>query len=130
VVQEAAASAVEEAPGSALEDAAPSAVEEAAPRTVRARARVTARERWTTARRAIRTERDRSRPPIAAVSHAAGVRVPATVRLEMRAETRVRSTAGKPICAESQKGTSEDEPTPIVPSRTTLAAVSRPIVTP
>jgi beta-lactamase regulating signal transducer with metallopeptidase domain len=130
VIQEGAASAVEEVPGSAIEDAAPFAAELAAPRTVRARARVTARERWTTARRAIRAERDRSRPPVVAVSHAAGVRVPATVRLEMRADTRVRSTAGKPICAKSQKGTSGDEPTPIVPSRTTLAAVSRPIVTP
>ncbi|MGH7542660.1 MAG: M56 family metallopeptidase [Gemmatimonadota bacterium] len=99
-----------------------SAVAQSAARDVAPPAAPTAPERPSAAPRAIRIKLGRIRPPVAPVSHAIAVRVPATVRLEMRTETRARIETRTEICTESRKGESGDENTPIVPSRTTLAA--------
>ena len=87
---------------------------------------VTAPERRTAAPRAIRIKIDR---PVV-VSHAVTARVPAHIRLEVRSRTRARGETRTEICTESEKGTIGEETPPIVPSRTTLAAVPRPLVTP
>ena len=83
-------------------------------------------ERRTAAPRAARIKLDR--PLVVYVSRAT-VRLPAKVRLAMRDETRARHETRTEICTESQ-GTTGGESPPIAPSRTTLAAVPQPIVTP
>ena len=71
-----------------------------------------------------------ARRSVANVSHATGTRLQASVRIEMRTDTRARVEARTEVCAESEGPESRDENPPIVPSRTTLATVSQPVVTP
>ncbi len=112
----------------AVAKAAPHAVQTQAPAAVVAP--VTTPERRSVAPRAIRIKPSRIRPLVASVSHETAVRVPATIRLEMRTDTRARIETRTEICDESRKRESGDEDTPIVPSRTTLAAAPQPVVTP
>jgi beta-lactamase regulating signal transducer with metallopeptidase domain len=86
--------------------------------------------RRSAAPRAIRIKLDQIRPLVAPVSHATATRLGASVRIEMRTETRAPVETRTEICAESEKLESGDENPPIVPSRTTLAAVPQPVVTP
>lgn len=71
-----------------------------------------------------------ARRSVANVSHATATRLQASVRIEMRTETRARVDARTEVCAESEERGSEDENPRIVPSRTTLAAIPQPVVTP
>ncbi|MGH7588398.1 MAG: M56 family metallopeptidase [Gemmatimonadota bacterium] len=86
--------------------------------------------RRSVAPRAIRIKPDRIRPLVAPVSHATTTRLEANVRIEVRMETRARVEVRTEICAESEKRESGDENPPIVPSRTTLASIPQPVVTP